>query len=955
MPGFLRLWLCIFLLCIPAHTAVFSQTMLPRKQLQVIHTEYFDVIFPEQSRGSGEYIASIADAKLEEFSRLLGITWTKKIPVSISPFSEEYNGFMSYFPYPHIILYDTPPDVDSVTYRNSLEGLFVHELVHVLSLNSRSVLMRFFHRVFGGWVMPTLLNAPLFMVEGVAVSYESLDGFGRANDPLVHDRLAQAYHEDAFLTPTQVSGVYDYPPFSRAYYEYGGLFSAWLQKKYGMELYAELWEALGKWSGISWRVGRTKLVKAFEKVYPISFGDAWQAFSDSFRMENIRDNSGNLLFDRDMQLLAVTAGPSRVFAVDRYTRDILSVDPETGTVDSVIKTDSTSNYLSASPDGTRMLVSGVRKMGELSLAIVREYDIGSGKQTGRVWHEISRAAYFRNGVVALASEGHANTIVYCPSPGEKVLLLGGNPERLFSPPVPVDGNRIAFIVSEQGKRSLGLYHFDTGEVFFFSAGEDRDAVFWQYIRGLSSSSGNILFSWHDVTGLYRLARISFAESGDPVLTVHETDYSGGVLSPVQVGSQIVYHGRFSTTDSLLSYPGGSPDNSVRTVPLTMIQRDFPRTVPALDAGKGLEYVEKPYVPLRYLNPLRFWFPFPVYSLNANRIRVDGIGVGVYLSTPTDMNRFIVFGGYNFREKIVDIEAEWDSFLFRVPMEVTFRDTINFLTDDSFDFPYRETRTEASFIFTRGLGSERIQFSVSPSFQTLWVAYPHEGAGTAYAWEYQKAEYIPGFMIGLSNWDRLPWELFGHGSDVTAYGHVTLPDHKYRGDAVFRFSTGSFLPVRMTVYGVYDQTGVTLSGSSVSFGQAPWYSAAAVEYTEERTGMYRWLAGGELEVNLISADIQKGFSSLYLNRFFTILGWRAIIFDTASLDDDEPVYGFPVSYDVRAANSLVLKTGMVISILTVPMVPIRVAPHSWIAWRFADGNALNLDESIVFGFGFKVEW
>lgn len=929
--------------------------MLPRKQLQVIHTEYFDVIFPEQSRSSAEYIASIADGTLEEISALLGITWTKKIPVSISPYSDEYNGFMSYFPYPHIILYDTPPDVEFVTYRNSLQGLFVHELVHVLSLNSRSVLMRFFHRVFGGWVMPTFLNAPLFMVEGVAVSYESLDGFGRANDPLVHDRLAQAYHEDAFLTPTQVSGVYDYPPFSNAYYEYGGLFSAWLQEKYGMELYARLWKSLGKYSGFSWRVGRTKLVKSFDKLYPVQFYEAWAEFSESFKIDSIRDNSPNLLFDQDMQILAVAAGPSRVYAVDRYTRSILSVDPETGDVERAIKTDSTSNNLCVSPDGTRILVSGVRKKGELSLSIVREYDTESGKRTGRVWNDISRAAYFRDGVVALASDGHANYLVYCPSSGERTVLLGGNAERLFSSPVPVDRNHIAFIVSEQGKRSIGLYHFDTGEVSFFSTGDSLDSVLWQHARGLSSSSGTIYFSWHDETGLYRLASISFTEEGSPLLTIHETDYSGGVLSPVGVDSRIIYRARFSTTDALLSYPAGAPEDVVKTVPLAMSRREFPAMLPSVSQENIQGYTEKTYCPLRYLNPLKFWFPFPVYSLNANRIRVDGVGVGVYLSTPTDMNRFILFGGYNFREKLVDLEGEWDSFILRVPMEVTFRDTINFLTDDSFDFPYRETRTEATLLYTRGLGSERIQFSLSPSFQTLWVAYPHEGAATAYAWEYQKAVYIPGIMIGISNWDRLPWELFGHGADAAVYGNFALSKQKIRSDVVLRFSTGSFLPVRVTSYGVYDQTGITLSGSSVTFGQAPWYSAAAVEYTEDRSGQYEWLAGSEAEVNLLAADIQKGFSSLYLNRFFMVLGWRAVVFDTANIDDDSPVYGFPVRHDVRVANSLVLKTGMVVSILTVPMVPIRVAPHSWLAWRFADGNALDLSESIVFGFGFKMEW
>ena len=950
-----RFFICVALLCALMQSAGFSQTLVSGNPLRVIQTEYFDIIFPEQSRASAEYIASIADDTLETLAPLLGMSPVGRIPVTISPFTDEFNGYMGFFPYAHIVLYDVAPDVEFTTYRNSLESLFTHELVHVLSLGSRSPAMDFFHGLFGGWVMPTLLSAPLFMVEGVTVSFESLNKYGRSNDPLVRDRLVQARHEGAFLSPAQASGVYDHPPFGRAYYEYGGLFSTWLQQTYGMERYALLWKELGKFSGISLRNHPGKLPRAFNRIYPVSFTAAWHAFSETFRTTSIMDPSDPVLSGQDLMIESLAGGLSQVYMLDRYSRSIVSVDPESGSVVSRLKTDATSTDISVSPDETTMLVSGYRRCGALSRAIVREYNLQTGTGTGRVWHGVTSPSYFRDGIIALSGDGHSTQLVYCPSPGEQVLLLGGNAERLFSSPAPVDDNRIAFIVSEQGVRSIGVYHIDTGAVHFFSAGEALDSMVWRYARGLSSSSGELLFSWHDESGLYRLARISFEGKDAPHLSLHGTDYSGGIHVPVRSGAHIVYRARLSATDALMQYPGDSPDDVVNTVPLVMIQREFPVSVSAIGADEPHGFPEKKYCPVSYLNPFQFWIPLPVLSVSGNRIRADGAGIATILATPTDMNHFFLFGGYNFREGLVDTNVVWDSFLFRIPSHVSFTDTIEFLTDDSFEYPYRETRITASVLVTRGLRTERIQFSLSPSCEALWIALPDAAASSPYNWDYRDAVYIPGIMAGLSSWDRLPWELFGRGAELFVYGRSVFPDADYRADAVFRFSPGLALPFRVTVYGVWDETALDLDGSSVVFGNAPWSSAAAVEYTDEQTDQHRWLAGGEAEVQLFAVDIQKSISLLYINRIFMILGWRAVVFDIPDSSERSDIPGYQLSREAGFINSLVLKTGAVMNILASPMLPVRLSPHGWVAWKLADGEPLNLEKSLVFGLSLQAEW
>jgi hypothetical protein len=82
------------------------------------------------------------------------------------------------------------------------------------------------------------------MVEGVTVSFESRTGYGRANDPLIQEEIRQDIYENEFLSPLQVSGSRDIYPYGNSYYHYGGLFSKYLQDKYGMEKYAEYWHGI---------------------------------------------------------------------------------------------------------------------------------------------------------------------------------------------------------------------------------------------------------------------------------------------------------------------------------------------------------------------------------------------------------------------------------------------------------------------------------------------------------------------------------------------------------------------------------------------------------------------------------------------------------------------------------------------------------------------------------------
>jgi hypothetical protein len=233
------LFFCI-LFPITAQNALYK----PFTSFRVIQTEHFDIIFPIESESSARLLASYADRIYNQVSSLLGIDVRGRIPVTFSPHTDMFNGYYN-LAFNHIVIFDTPMDIEWTTFANNLEGIFIHELTHAISLNTRSPFYQFVHRIFGNWVSPSLFNVNYFMTEGVTISFESLDGSGRSNDPFAKQYLRQAIFEDKFLTPFQASGVFDRPIQPRGYwYEYGGLFSTWLIQNYGMEKYAELWQAM---------------------------------------------------------------------------------------------------------------------------------------------------------------------------------------------------------------------------------------------------------------------------------------------------------------------------------------------------------------------------------------------------------------------------------------------------------------------------------------------------------------------------------------------------------------------------------------------------------------------------------------------------------------------------------------------------------------------------------------
>jgi hypothetical protein len=995
-----------------AGTSLEAQWRRPFPSLRVIKTGHFDIVYPPESEKTARILAGFADRVYDQASGILGIRVRGRIPVTLTPYTDSFNGYANPVPYPHIVLFDTPMSIENMAaYTSSLEGLFLHELTHVISLSTRSPWIEGLYKVFGGWVFPAIFTAPGFMVEGVTVSIESLDGTGRANDPLFKEGLIQAVHENAFFTPVQASGMYDLPHIANGSYHYGGYFSAYLQERYGMEKYAELWAAMGAGRvRLSFRVYNAGYYALFKKVYGRPFPDVWNEFMESLRISGLEENPEPLIFDggfrRKARLAAVDAGGGIVFAADRVSGKVIAYDSASGKLRNVMNIDRLEVYnLAASADGGRLLVSSYRNAGSLNYTfneqrtVVTEYDARRGRKTGREWRGLYDGRYFRDGVVGLGSDRHNSNIVYRSGTEEdkEETLLRGTEELLYSNPTPLDDTWIAFTAAKGGVRELCLYNYDTRKAYTLVSDAENDETLWKYIRGLRFYEGRLLFSYNHDGRMYKLAMADpggflsgNAETFDAIFS--ERDFSGGVFSPVMAKGAVYYRGAFASHDALMKFPEEGKSLSGRLVSLSLKPWDDEERRPQAPAGlpgpaasaasaasvetaaetsEDLPPDRLPAPPeaasrfwgVKYLNPFKFWIPYPLVRLDPYSkfgITVNGPSIFSLMMDPTDTNQIFLNAAMDIPYLMGNITLTWLNLSLGFPLTFSFSDTLD-TGRTRYSGVVRDTVFGIRASFSRGLGSERLIFSVNPELEVLLAAPEPPGSSvwitgpkSAYAWNYQDPYYIGILGLGLSSLFKNSGEIFGRGASLAAYGKYALRQGMPpagqalpRAEGVFQAAFEPYLPLRFRLYGVWDERGMNLAGQSSPFSSTSFSSFASVEYVNtggRRMQDIQWLAGGEAEVKLFKVEIQRHLSHLYFNRVFGTLAYRGAVYDSRGHPEAEGAVLGPC----RLAQSLVLRLGGVVSFAVLPYVPFRLSASFVGVWKMSNVNDGNNRNDFWFG-------
>lgn len=244
--------------------------------LYVINTEFFDFIYKEKSETTALILAEKADGLYRKAASLLCTETNLHLPVYIISDIQQLNGYFTNSPYNQIGIYDTPCDIDDLAvFSETIVSDFYHELIHAITINMKSNTSEAISKVMGDFFSPAMLmHSTLSTLEGATVSFESMDGEGRLNNGDSMAYLVQAKLEDKFPSWIEASGVRDVFPSGPYPYYFGGAFSDFIQKKYGMEKYSEFWKECGKIS--------LKLVEdIYRDVYGKKIDEDWEAFRNS--------------------------------------------------------------------------------------------------------------------------------------------------------------------------------------------------------------------------------------------------------------------------------------------------------------------------------------------------------------------------------------------------------------------------------------------------------------------------------------------------------------------------------------------------------------------------------------------------------------------------------------------------------------------------------------------------
>lgn len=269
------------LICLLCFASVFAyEGMLTgQKDLKVIKTEFFNIIYTPGSEKSAAVIAEHADDLYRELHDTYNLIHDFRMPVTITSSQDMFNAYFTQAPYNRIVLFDTQSPASMAVFEEDLLMVFRHELTHAITINIKTPFWVVVSKIFGDMINPTPLIATSGQLEGIAVTEESRTGEGRLHSEFTRHIVKQAKLEDNFPNFAEITGarsiyVYDYN------YKFGGEFMEYIRQRYGEEKMAEYWKRMTNLGGLTY-------FTIFESVYGISMKDAWNDFKEDFPVPEI--------------------------------------------------------------------------------------------------------------------------------------------------------------------------------------------------------------------------------------------------------------------------------------------------------------------------------------------------------------------------------------------------------------------------------------------------------------------------------------------------------------------------------------------------------------------------------------------------------------------------------------------------------------------------------------------
>lgn len=903
----------------------YSQNVIfkPFRKLYTIQTEKFEIIFPIESRRTAEKLAKIADDIYKEYSEILNSEVYGKIPITITPDMNIFNAWATPLPYPAMVLFDTMENSEMILDEDNFIGTFIHELTHLLSLASENA--GFSTRILGNWASMLFFNTPIFMLEGISVSMESYKGLGRANDPLVKQTLRQDIYEGKFKTPIQLSDIWSKRP-SDYYYLYGGLFSKYLQERFGMDKYNELWNVMRKKLSFSFLIYNSGFYGAFKKVYKINFIEVWGDFQNSLVLKDINPSEEFMVNDKETYIGDLASYNDTLYYIDNNIGALYSYKynrNENNKKDLKLEfyIDRNSESLDISKNGKRALICSMTYNAGLYKYIVKEYDLEKKKRTKRKWTDIQYARFFRNGIVGIGKDLHNSILVYIDENDNKEILLNANDNYSYSSPTVIDDNNIALIVSDYGIRHIAIFNYETKTLRYINSRDDS----LNYARYLRYSNGKLLFSYNDNDRFYKLGELDLNENS---IKFYDKDFSGGVIYPVYVDNSIYYMGKFSEYDRLMKFDE-TVKPKIKNISLTSKTIEKYNFVPEMELGN--------YNQFKYIKPFSTWAPLPQMNTSFPYF-INGIGVFSYMASPF-LNNYAatLWLGLDIPSLFLQTEFMLTSYSLLYPLNFSFDSKVVYS-----DYNYWQLSSSIDMQFKLYTESDKVAFILSP---IIYGALFSENQipnyiSSAFKWKYDTWTFVTTLQTSFIFRTRANKPYRDDLIKISLYPMYSVKYNRFGLDFNTQFQT-RYIPIRINFYGAYVLNGaVSFDGNSKVFGTK--YVSAQPEfhsYARQKNLMDNYFLAGDIEL-LGFVDSQFNLSHIYFDNFFASLSYRFAY------------------YDKDYMHSIALKVGTKASIPVISYNVITGEPYISIALRIPDKiekfQKISFND-FYFGLGYQISW
>lgn len=565
-------FIVVFACCIKLFAA--SGLLAGEKDLKVVETKYFDIIYPARCEKIAAILYNNADRIFAEVTDFMCTSVEFRLPVVITPAVDQLNAFFSPVPYNHIVLYDTTVNGSEnfAVFGEQFLNVFKHELTHAVTFNMKNSFWKGVGTVFGDVIDVGYLGISTGLAEGATLSSESSLGEGRLNDSYSTHSVKQSKIEGKFPKSSDVLGATTKTNVNHPY-NFNGPFAKFLQDKYGMEAYSKYW----------YYIVNAQRLNAFKSAFGVSKETAWILFEESYEVPDIPSNpvASDLVqdfFEKDLKeyskyndegsfYSSLTNSETRIAWIDKTCGKIYSVEKH-NLNDNEIKPNKILQMngvysINLSNDGNYLAISTFSNNKSNTKAYVSILNLQT-KQLYKIKEQGLRdgSIVCKDGQYYLVATNYEtpNCVIniYKIQMNKKGRIIGVEKNSQVREPLDtfpgkytaLPTGEFALILKEKSDYSICVLDLDGTIIRKYNLPQNM------VIRSLSleHNDDNLFFSYAEPETLPRYGKLSL-DTGK--LNLSQIDLSGGVYYPVSDGKDIIYIGSFYEQNRLLRIENGT--------------------------------------------------------------------------------------------------------------------------------------------------------------------------------------------------------------------------------------------------------------------------------------------------------------------------------------------------------------------------------------------------------------